>query len=124
MELSPHFAAFLNASLCDFATRLNKVVGTELTNNRQASVCDVEQRIICLLAEVNRVVARVEYNALSESMENPSSECSDSTADTVELVEAINMPKHDVSQKTIVEEEFSPELDAALDAVYENIEEH
>ena len=54
LSLSPHFTSFLNASLCDYATRLNILVGTEATNKHQASAYDVEHRINCSLAEINR----------------------------------------------------------------------
>jgi len=118
LSLSPHFTSFLNASLCDYATRLNKLVGTEVTNKHQASAYDVEHRINCSLAEINRAVAKMEDSVPHAPIESPGSDCSDRTADTAELMEIIH--KHDITPRAIAEEEdeLSPEFDSALDAIY------
>ena len=118
LSLSPHFTSFLNASLCDYATRLNKLVGTDVTNQHQASVYDVEHRINCSLAEINRAIAIIEDSVPHAPIQSPGSDCSDRTADTAELMEIIH--EHDITQRAIAEEEdeLSPDFDSALDAIY------
>ena len=118
LSLSPHFTSFLNASLCDYATRLNKLVGTDVTNQHQASVYDVEHRINCSLAEINRAISRMEDSVPHAPIESPGSDCSDRTADTAELMEILH--EHDITQRAIAEEEdeLSPDFDSALDAIY------
>ena len=118
LSLSPHFTSFLNASLCDYATRLNKLVGTEETNKHQASAYDVEHRINCSLAEINRAIAIIEDSVPHAPIQSPGSDCSDRTADTTELMEIIH--EHDITQRAIAEEEdeLSPDFDSALDAIY------
>jgi len=118
LSLSPHFTSILHASLCDYATRLNKLVGTEVTNKHQAQGYDVEHRINCSLAEINRSLAKMEDSVPHAPIESPGSDCSDRTADTAELMEIIH--EHDITQRAIAEEEdeLSPDFDSALDAIY------
>ena len=118
LSLSPHFTSFLHTSLCDYATRLNKLVGTDVTNKHQVSSYDVEHRINCSLAEINLAVARIEGSVPPTPVESPECDCSDRTADTAELMEILH--EHDITQRAIAEEEdeLSPDFDSALDAIY------